>query len=117
MQTIQSVRAQLDFENWLWKNFHPGEVLEGFVDDVQKQVAALSSVLDVDADVIASYLPLSPVVLAYVENANRDFRIPLSERPAGEMCREFCEGLPLSHESCVQVAIRIQEAILGQEVF
>jgi hypothetical protein len=113
MCNSQSIpEAERCFERWLWANFPPNEVLEDFARDMTQKVVALSSVMDVDPDVIVATLPLSPVVLSYVEKADHDFRVPLEDRAPFDLCMEFYDGLSLRPENRVNIAVRIQSDIL-----
>ncbi|MCF0187936.1 MAG: hypothetical protein HUK04_00355 [Bacteroidaceae bacterium] len=99
------------FEQFLWDNFHPGEVLECFCEDATKAIDVLASALEIDPDLID--YPLSPVVVDYVRDAYSQFRSPVEKR--GEFDpKEFYSGEALSMDDFVEVARRIQPEIIPE---
>lgn len=104
-------KAVSAFEQFLWDNHHPGEVLECFCEKATQDIAVLSMTLKVDPDLID--YPLSPVVVDYVRDAYELFRTPLEKCGEGWQ-EEVYSGEPLSMDDFVEVARRIQPEIIPE---
>ena len=104
------ISEMLRFENFLWANFNPAEVLEEWADKATSGIMRLA--VDCDLDPSDVVLPLSPVVLGYVLHAHDWFRTPLSERDANDITRDFYPGAPLTDDELRWVARHVQDGII-----
>ena len=104
-------KAVSAFEQFLWDNFHPGDVLDSFCEDATKAIAVLAPALDVAPDLID--YPLSPVVVNYVRDAYELFRTPVEKRGEYDQ-KELYSGDALSMDDFVEVARRIQSEIIPE---